>query len=379
MKVFFLSDIYHKFKVNIFNICKKMDLHSVSLFELLSDMAETDVLKCQVVVKVVEKLSETRFVIADTSMTAKIDFEPAAKKMLERIKEKKTYRMFALQKISSESVLFKKASYLKEEEQPLDLTEDPSFLSTLDLLGKTPKTIIEEPILMKVITIYDASSTSKNDIPFQKVVLADNHHKLFMTFWREDIIKISNLMKEGDIVCIRNFQLDNYPDPSYTKMKRPQDFVFRNRSPATIVKKMAENNVPDNHVDKIDHIKDVLIQGYIKFIDQIYEYDSCHGKNDKICGKKVRDGAKYCDKGSCKVELNRDRLIKDYKVTLVVLSQEGFKQLTAFRKSLKEFENMNHGNIQERLGCLIDAKVDIKISESNNADDDPIVVKLTKL
>ena len=104
-----------------------MDLRCVSLFELLSDMAETDVLKCQVVVKVVEKLSETRFVIADTTMTAKIDFEPAAKRMLERIKEKKTYRMFALQKISSESVLFKKTSYLKEEVQPLDLTENPSF------------------------------------------------------------------------------------------------------------------------------------------------------------------------------------------------------------------------------------------------------------
>ena len=61
MKVFSLSDIYHKFKVNIFNICKKMDLHSVSLFELLSDMAETDVLKCQVVVKVVEMISLVGF------------------------------------------------------------------------------------------------------------------------------------------------------------------------------------------------------------------------------------------------------------------------------------------------------------------------------
>ena len=40
---------------------------------------------------------------------------------------------------------------------------------------------------------------------------------------------------------------------------------------------------------------------------------------------------------------------------------------------------MNHGNIQERLAFLIDAKVDIKINESNNADDDPIVLKLTKL
>ena len=59
--------------------------------------------------------------------------------------------------------------------------------------------------------------------------------------------------------------------------------------------------------------------------------------------------------------------------------KDGFKQLTAFRKSLKEFENMNHGNIQERLAFLIDAKVDIKINESNNADDDPIVLKLTKL
>ena len=356
-----------------------MDLHCVSLSELLSDMADTDVLKCQVVVQVIEMLSETRFAIQDPTMTAYVDFDPSAKKMIERFKEKKTYRMFAVQKTSADSIIFKRTSYLKEEDQSLDLAENPCFLSTLDLLGKTPKTVIENSILMKVITIQDASSTSKNNIPFKKVVLADNHHKLYMTFWRQDIVKIDDLMKEGDIVSIRNFQLDNYPDPSFTKMQRPQDFVFRSRSPATIVKKMDESNVPDNHVDKIDHIKDILIQGCIKFFDQIYEYDSCHGKNDKICGKKVRDGAKYCDKGSCKVELNRDRLIKDYKVTLVVLTQDGFKQLTAFRKSLKEFENTNHGNIQERLVCLIDAKVDIKISESNNADDDPIVVKLTKL
>ena len=356
-----------------------MDMRCVSLSELLSDMADTDVLKCQVVVQVVEKLSETRFVIADDSMSAKMDFHQSAKKMIERIKENKTYRLFAVQKTSPESIIFMRTSYLKEDVQSLNLTANQSFLSTLDLLGKSPKTIIEDPVLMKVITIHDVSSTSKNDIPFQKVVLADNHHKLFMTFWRQDIVNIDNLMKEGDIVSISNFQLDNYPDPSYTKMKRPQDFVFRNRSPATIVKKMDESNIPDNHVDKIDHIKDVSIQGYIKFIDQIYEYDSCHGKNDKICGKKVRDGSKYCDKESCKVELNRDRLIKDYKVTLVVLGLDGFKQLTAFRKSLKEFENMNHGNIQERLAFLIDAKVDIKINESNNADDDPIVLKLTKL
>ena len=57
-------------------------MRCVSLSELLSDMADTDVLKCQVVVQVVEKLSETRFVIADASTRAKIDFYQSAKKMI---------------------------------------------------------------------------------------------------------------------------------------------------------------------------------------------------------------------------------------------------------------------------------------------------------
>ena len=64
----------------------RMDMRCVSLSELLSDMADTDVLKCQVVVQVVEKLSETRFVIADDSMSAKMDFHQSFKDKLGQIR-----------------------------------------------------------------------------------------------------------------------------------------------------------------------------------------------------------------------------------------------------------------------------------------------------
>ena len=358
-----------------------MNLGSVMLCDLLGDKAEAEVVNCEVIVQVVEKLSDTRFVIADQTKTAKIEFEPKTQKMAEKLTEGKTYRFFALHKVNSETLLYKKSSYLKEDTDEIVLgsTEKKMYITTKDLLGKPPKTIVRDPVLLKVVSIHEATVTSKSGIPMKKVLLADNHHALYMTFWRQDVPKVAGLMKEGDVVSIRNFELDRYPDPEFTNKMKPQDFVFRTKTPATIIQKVEEGNIPEHHVDVLDPIKDISVQGLVKFIDQVYEYKSCPGKKDIGCGKAVKEDALYCGKQSCRVEVNKEKLIDDYKVTLVVFGSEGFKQITAFRKSLKEFENEEKDDIQEKLNCLVNVEVNITLQESNKDDEDPIAVKIAKL
>ena len=358
-----------------------MEFEHATLSDLLGDMAEVEVGKHQIVVQVVQKLSQMRFLVADSSGTANLEFEPKAVKMAEKLTEKKTYRMFALEKVNSESLLFKRWSYLKEESQTVVLIaseEKKMFLTTQDLLGKPPKSIIRDPILIKVISVMEARVTEKNGIPFQKVYLADNHHAVYMTFWRQDAAKVSKLLSEGDVVSIRNFDLDNFPDPQYTKNLQPQDFVFRSRTPSTIITKVDKDSIPDHYVDVLDPVKDSSVQGKVKFIDQIYEYKSCPGRKNN-CGKVVREGSFFCEKPSCRMPIDNTKLINDYKVTLVVFGLGGIQQVTAFRKALKEFEKKDEEEVEKKLQDLIDVDIDLQLQPNSKDDEDPIVSKIIKL
>ena len=87
---------------------------------------------------------------------------------------------------------------------------------------------------------------------------------------------VDNLGKEGDVVTSRNFELDTFPNPQFTNMMKPQDFVYRSKAPSTIIMKV--DDVPNHFVDVLDPVKGLSIQGIVKFIDHVYEYKQCPGK-----------------------------------------------------------------------------------------------------
>ena len=72
--------------------------------------------------------------------------------MAEKATEKKSYRMFGLNKANPETLLFKKSSYLKEEANAVALIspDKKTFLTTKDLVGKSPKTIVQYAIMGEI-------------------------------------------------------------------------------------------------------------------------------------------------------------------------------------------------------------------------------------
>ena len=354
--------------------CFRMDLETVTLLGILGDKADTDVVKCEVILQVVKKLSDTRFLICDHTGSAKIEFEPKSQKMADMITEKKTYRFFGLHRTNTDTLLYTNTSNIKEEtELVMSGSKEKTFFTTKDLIGKMPKSIVQDLVLLKVVSINEAIVTGKSGI-MRSVFLADNHHAVYMTFWKQDVSKLSELMKEGDVVSIKIFELDDYPEP----VMRPRDFVFRSQTPATIIQKVYEDKAPDRYVDVLGPEKSIYVQGVVKFIDQVYEYKSCPGENGIICGETVKEGTFYCEKQGCKVEVSKVHLKNDYRITLIVFGLGGIQQLTAFRDSLRDFEDVGKKDVQEKLKSLMDIDVNIRLQENSKDDENPTVVKITK-
>ena len=354
-----------------------MNIEHVTLSDLLEERADTDIAKLEVIVQVIEKISERRFVIGDPTRTTNIEFDEKAISMAKKLKELKCYRFSGLQKVNSDEISFKNSSSFNEESILQDLTLRRVFLNTKDLLGVPPKTIVQQCVLLKVVSIDDEPIFNKHFIASKSVFLADNHHSLYMIFLGEDVSKVSTLIKEGDVISIKNVELSNIPDPEYTNKMEPQDFLYRSQHPSTIIQKIDEDRFPEFYIDVLNPVKDMSIQGTIKLIDQIYEYKTCHGKNNTICGEPVHRSSLFCEKPGCSVRIDRENLMNNYKVKFVVLGPSGIQHFTVFKILLEKFENKDEVNIYKRLECLVDAKVVIKIRESSNSDDDPSVEELT--
>ena len=354
-----------------------MNHEHVTLSYLLADKTGTDIAKFNLIIQVIERISERRFVIGDSTRNANIEFEENTLSLAKKLKELKCYRFSGLQKVNSDEISFKNTSFFTEESILQNLTLKRAFLNTKDLLGIPPKTIVQQSVLLKVVSIDDEPIFNKHSIASKSVFLADNHHSLYMIFLGEDVSRVPTLMKEGDVVSIKNVELSNIPDPDYTNKMEPQDFVYRSQYPSTIIQKIDEDKFPEFYIDVLNPLKDVSIQGTIKLFDQIYEYKTCHGKNGTICGEPVHNSSLFCERPSCGVKLNRENLINDYKVKFVVLGPSGIQHFTAFKIILEQFENKDETDIYKKLECLVDAKVVIQISECSNSDDDPSVEELT--
>ena len=98
----------------------------------------------------------------------------------------------------------------------------------------------------------------------------------------------------------------------------------------------------------------------------------------RVFGTFPKEGTFYCEKQGCKVEVSKVHLKNDYRITLIVFGLGGIQQLTAFRDSLRDFEDVGKKDVQEKLKSLMDIDVNIRLQENSKDDENPTVVKITK-
>ena len=339
-----------------------------SLKEVMSDMPEAYVKKAEVVVTIKNNVSESRYTIEDSSMSVFLEFSPDSCKFRDRLELHGIYRFFSLEKINANTLLFRKNSYLIKENQTTSVPKDlDSYITTKDLINKSEYTIVKEPILLKVMRIYELRQTS-NGIKYRKILLGDQHFQLHITLWRDDAQNVSNFFEHDQVYCLSNFTVDSWPKD--TENIKPKDIKYDRRN--TKIEKVADApSIFDTVV--LQNNSSVLI-GKIRFLDDLYEYKSCPGKS-QFCGKCVKPGQVYCSKIGCSLKVETDQLVEDYKVKLMIIDNaDDFHAVTAFSKSLKKFEQEGD-SIIEKLGKLIGPIVKIFFNPSKDGDD-PILDKI---
>ena len=123
------------------------------LEELMGDIAETEVRKSVVEATVTKKLDDHRFLIRDN--TKEIELE-VGEKFKQKILVGFKFAFYSPEKVNSEKLRLSKGSY------PKKLFEDPSFkiefesIRLKDIIGRKDKETVEEVLVVKVISIYEA-------------------------------------------------------------------------------------------------------------------------------------------------------------------------------------------------------------------------------
>ena len=56
-----------------------------------------------------------------------------------------------------------------------------------------------------------------------------------------------------------------------------------------------------------------------------------------------------------------------------------YQLITAFRKTLKEFEKKDEEEVEKKMKDLIDVDIDLQLQPNSKDDEDPIVSKIIKL
>ena len=91
-----------------------MNHEHVTLSYLLADKTGTDIAKFNLIIQVIERISERRFVIGDSTRNANIEFEEKTLSLAKKLKELKCYRFSGLQKVNSDEISFKNTSFFTE-------------------------------------------------------------------------------------------------------------------------------------------------------------------------------------------------------------------------------------------------------------------------
>ena len=343
-----------------------------SLKFLLESSSDADVKKSEVVVKILSSEGEDDFKVKDLSRVAYLAFKPGTKIMKSRVQVGNTYRLFSIEKTSPDTLAFEKTSYLMEDKSgKLDeLDQNNECVNSLALIDLKDKHVFQEKIILKVLKVYDQRVTS-NGINLRKALLGDSNGTLLITFWRDCVKQVDDLIMEGKVYLFTKFCIDDYLQNK--EVGKPKDIVFVKGK--TLIKEMALKEIPESFLSI--QLEENFIQGRIRFLDRIYEYRSCPGTNE-VCGKIVKHGQVRCSKSTCLIPVDETALIADYVVTLVVFdNNHNVHPITAFKKSLKEFE-CTGDNVQERLAKLFEKEVKAYVSYPKSGDN-PILSKLSVL
>ena len=333
---------------------------------LFGDCPESKVKKAEIIIKVIDAESTKRFKIKDQTMTAFLEFKEGTSSMISRMQVGRYYKLFSVAKKNQNTLTFSKTSYLLEDNSKM--FDETTIVDTKALINKKHNQFIEDTLMLKVLKIYEKRESVKGT-KFQKVLVGDNHATLMITFWRDSVDSVENLMAENKVYAIKNVQIDDYSkdrDP-----QKPKDISYLKGK--TIITEVEWENVPESL--KTVAVNEKNVQGVIKFLDRIYEYKSCHGKNGTICRKIVKPGQTHCSKNSCAIPISETNLNDDYVVTLVLFDEKNdVHPITAFKKSLLEFE-IEGSSINEKLKNILCKNVRAMISNSKS-DDNPILSKL---
>ena len=336
---------------------------------IFGDCPDAEIKKCEVVIKVIEVETQQRFKVKDDSMMAFLQFQDGTTQMSSRVNVGATLRLFSIEKINQDTLLFKKTSYLTEDTS--GRFDDDAFLDTMILVNKPHNYFIYDNLLVKVLKIYEKRETTKG-IKFQKALLGDHLGCFIITFWRDCADMLGKLLVENKVYSLKNFSIDDYMKTKDSS--KPKDIVYVKAK--TEVKEITSQVLMEKF--RNINMNQMKIEGRLRFLDRIYEYKSCPGKVDSTCGKTVKPGQTHCSKTACAIPLTESMLVDDYVVTLVVFDEENDAHpITAFRKNLVEFER-DGATIFDRLARIINKEVKAVISKPK-PDDNPILSKVELL
>ena len=335
-----------------------------TLNSVFTDIADSDIPKKELIVKVVKQISATEFEIADDNGKAFLKFTVDAVKRAYNLELNKVIRLFGIQKHSSTTLSFTKNSFWIEDKSiSIKVESESGKVKLKDLCNLKAGDVVREKITLKIFEIKPTASTGKG-IAYMKVVFADEEFTTRATFWRGDIAKWQSILEVGSVYDISNFALDKYPLDS--NGERPKDINIRS---STIVKKLEGEDIPKTLLDLSIPEEMSGKKGTIKFITSVHSYSACPG-NGGPCGKSVRDN-QVCEK--CGVNISSVTVLNAYKCDLVFFSSENvIYHVTSFSSQLKEFEQEGD-TVEEKLTNILFKPVSVKMYEK---DDGYILIKL---
>ena len=336
-----------------------------TLQQLFSDdISDSEVKESKFKAEVISRDSNSEVKVSDGEATATVTFAPEANKRYSAmavVGARLTF--FKVEKQSAQSLVFNRTSYMMAEKGLPSTTVKQEKLCLADLVGRRKDEIIPGELVVKVWEVSNVIPTASGR-QFLKVKLGDDKHTIDLTLWNKDVKVAANLIP-GTVVALRNFTMDGFA----TKAEgEPLNIGFRgDRQPLTSLKAVKEAEVP-HHLKNLDVDTHTLkVTGTLNAIDDIKVYNSCPGKPGTKCGKKVRDGALFCEKPSCRVKVAEAILLEDYYANISVFGDDGeIYMVRCFKNTLAEFEEEG-SNVEEKLEHLVGKEVSIIA----NKDKDP--------
>ena len=338
------------------------------------DLSDSEVKESKFKAEVVNKDSSSEVKVSDGDTTITVTFAPDANKRFANMAvlgARLTF--FKLEKQGPQNLIFSKTSYMMAEKGLAKIIVKQEKLCLADLVGRRKDEIIPGELVVKVWEVSEVIQTASGR-QFQKVKLGDDKHTIDLTLWNRDV-KVAANLHPGTVVALRNFTMDGYA----TKAEgQPLNIGYRgDRQPLTSLKPIKESEVP-LHLKNLDvDTQTLMVTGTINAIDDIKVYSSCPGKPGTRCGKKVQDGAVFCEKPSCRVKVSEAMLLDDYYANISVFGDDGeIYMVRCFKNSLGEFEEEG-SNVEERLEHLVGKKAYIVANRDKDPAREAVVRKIS--